>query len=114
VGLFGTSSDRGELLALENRVARLEEQVARLSAALAAAQDAVRTAGRTTGQPPPGEPVTDDPATSAPRHAAPPVVDEYAEARALAAAGNKIHAIKVVREQSGISLKAAKDLVESW
>ena len=47
----------------------------------------------------------------------PPVVpapDAYAEARALAAAGNKIHAIKVVREQSGISLKAAKDLVESW
>ena len=40
--------------------------------------------------------------------------DAYAEARALAAAGNKIHAIKVVREQSGISLKAAKDLVESW
>ena len=36
VGLFGTSPDRGEMLALENRVARLEEQVARLSAALAA------------------------------------------------------------------------------
>ncbi len=49
-----------------------------------------------------------------PPRPAPPVVDEYAEARALAAAGNKIHAIKVVREQSGISLKAAKDLVESW
>ena len=35
MGLFGGSTDRGELLALENRVARLEEQVARLSAALA-------------------------------------------------------------------------------
>jgi ribosomal protein L7/L12 len=107
VGLFGASSDRGELLALENRIARLEEQVARLSAVtLAAVQDA----GQTAGRPAPGEAVTDDPATPA----APPVVDEYAEARALAAAGNKIHAIQVVREQTGISLKAAKDLVESW
>jgi ribosomal protein L7/L12 len=101
VGLFGGSSDRGELLALENRVARLEEQVARLSAALAALQGAA-------GPPAPGA-VTGELAP-----AAPPVPDAYAEARALAAAGNKIHAIKVVREQSGISLKAAKDLVESW
>ncbi len=38
----------------------------------------------------------------------------YAEARALAAEGSKIHAIKVVRDQSGMSLKQAKDLVESW
>ena len=84
------------MLALENRVARLEEQVERLSAALAA-QPAVPSAA------------TDDPAP------APASIDDaYAEARALAAAGNKIHAIKVVREQSGISLKAAKDLVESW
>ena len=43
-----------------------------------------------------------------------PVEDSYAEARALAAEGNKIHAIKVVREQGGMSLKQAKDLVESW
>ena len=41
-------------------------------------------------------------------------VDQYAEARAAAAAGNKIEAIKIVREQSGLSLRAAKDLVESW
>ena len=86
------------MLALENRVARLEEQVARLSAALAA-------------RPAPPE-VT--PAVSMAEVAAPPADDGYAEARALAAAGNKIHAIKVVREQSGVSLKAAKDLVESW
>ena len=105
MGLFGASSDRGELLALENRIARLEEQVARLSAvALAAVQ-------RTAGQPASGETVTGDPATTP---AAPPVADAYAEARAMAAAGNKIHAIKLVREQSGMSLKAAKDLVESW
>lgn len=102
MGLFGTTPDRGEMLALENRVARLEEQVARLSAALAAQRAAPPAAaeGASAG-PVPSPPVV-------------PVPDAYAEARALAAAGNKIHAIKVVREQSGISLKAAKDLVESW
>jgi ribosomal protein L7/L12 len=95
VGLFGGSTDRGELLALENRVARLEEQVARLTAALAA-------------RPAPPE------AVAAADAVPPPVADDYAEARALAAAGNKIHAIKEVREQSGMSLRAAKELVESW
>ena len=99
MGLFGASSDRGELLALENRVARLEEQVARLSAELAA-------------RPAAAEPSPSEAGASA--VAAPPAEDAYAEARALAAAGSKIHAIKVVREQSGVSLKAAKDLVESW
>ena len=104
MGLFGSAPDRGEMLALENRVARLEEQVARLSAALAASQQAAPA------------PVAADGALAEPVPAPPvvPVPDAYAEARALAAAGNKIHAIKVVREQSGISLKAAKDLVESW
>ena len=100
MGLFGGSTDRGEMLALENRVARLEEQVARLAAALAARPSV------------PEGPVAD--AAADPALAVAPVEDTYAEARALAAAGNKIHAIKVVREQSGISLKAAKDLVESW
>jgi ribosomal protein L7/L12 len=82
------------MLELQNRVARLEEQVARLAAALAAAP------------PPP----------TAGLVSAPPAVtdDVYAEARALAAEGRKINAIRVVREQSGMSLKAAKDLVESW
>ena len=101
MGLFGTTPDRGEMLALENRVARLEEQVARLSAALAAERSTPLAAGGAPAVPRSRPPVV-------------PVADAYAEARALAAAGNKIHAIKVVREQSGISLKAAKDLVESW
>jgi ribosomal protein L7/L12 len=84
------------MLELQNRVARLEEQVARLTAALAAA--------------PPPPTIGPDPVS------APPAVtdDVFAEARALAAEGRKINAIKVVREQSGMSLKAAKDLVESW
>ena len=84
------------MLALENRVARLEEQVARLASALAERPTALALRGR----------------RARPHRLA--VEDAYAEARALAADGNKIHAIKVVREQSGLSLKAAKDLVESW
>jgi len=82
------------MLALENRVARLEEQVARLSAALTTRPTA-----------PVAVPVDAGPA---------PVEDRYAEARSLAAEGNKIHAIKVVRDQSGMSLRQAKDLVDSW
>ncbi|WP_151083483.1 ribosomal protein L7/L12 [Nocardioides cynanchi] len=97
MGLFGGTPDRGELLDLQARVGRLEEQVARLSAALSASAPVLGGAGATTAP--------------APAVAAP---DAYAEARALATAGRKIDAIKVVREQSGISLKAAKDLVESW
>ncbi len=93
MGLFGGTSDRGELLELQARVSQLEEQVARLNAALATRRAAAR---------------------SPMAAAAPPLVDQYAEARAAAAAGNKIEAIKIVREQSGLGLKAAKDLVESW
>ncbi len=99
MGLFGGSTDRGELLELQNRVNRLEEQVARLSAALAAVQSG--------GTVPSGSGSDAGPVIL-------PDVDQYAEARALASAGNKIQAIKRVREQSGLSLKAAKDLVESW
>lgn len=92
MGFFGGTSDRGELLELQARVNRLEEQVARLSSALVAVQGGGPT------------PVTD----------AAPLVDQYAAARSAAAAGNKIEAIKIVREQSGLGLRAAKDLVESW
>jgi large subunit ribosomal protein L7/L12 len=94
--LFGGSSDRGELLELQARVSQLEEQVARLNAALAAVQGGGAT----------------PPVVPAP--VAPVLADQYAEARAAAAAGNKIEAIKIVREQSGLGLRAAKELVESW
>lgn len=36
------------------------------------------------------------------------------QARALAKAGRKIEAIKLVRERTGLDLKAAKDRVDSW
>ncbi len=96
-------TDRGELLELQNRVARLEEQVARLTAILAeeAAAPAV---------PAPASPAAP---VQVPTSATPPD-DSFAEARALAAAGSKIHAIKVVREQTGMGLRQAKDLVDSW
>ena len=107
MGLFGGgTTDRGELLELEARVARLEEQVARLTAALAA-QPAGPTDHRTDDPADPAAP-TGSEVTAA------PAADLYPDARALAAEGNKIQAIKVVRERSGMSLKAAKDLVESW
>jgi ribosomal protein L7/L12 len=106
VGLFGGTPDRGEVLELQDRVARLEEQVARLTAALAAQP-----------QPPPATSAGDGPGQALPTTTTTTTdvyADVYAEARALAAESKKINAIKVVREQSGISLKAAKDLVESW
>lgn len=37
-----------------------------------------------------------------------------ATARGLMDSGNKIQAIKVVRDGTGMGLKEAKDLVESW
>ena len=101
MGLFGGGNTvRGELLELQARVALLEEQVARLTATVAALSAPVPVV--------PTEPAS----PTAPAATAP--ADTYAEARALAASGNKIHAIKVVRDQSGMSLKAAKDLVEGW
>jgi hypothetical protein len=43
------------------------------------------------------------------------VLDDWErEARDLMAGGNKIQAIKVVRDGTGMGLKEAKDLVESW
>jgi large subunit ribosomal protein L7/L12 len=83
------------MLELQSRVSRLEEQVARLTAAYT---------GQSAAPAPPGA------VAAAPL----PTDDVYSEARALAAAGQKIHAIKVVREQTGMGLRQAKDIVESW
>ena len=91
MALFGRDDSHSDFLELQTRVARLEEQVARLQAALSSG--VVSTAGAT---------------------APAPVADQYAEARLLAASGKKINAIKLVREQSGLGLKEAKDLVDSW
>jgi ribosomal protein L7/L12 len=101
------------MLDLQNRVSRLEEQVARLTAALSAqaAAAAVPSHGEPTPAPIPAPaPAPTQVATYTPM----PGDDSFSEARALAAAGQKIHAIKAVREQSGMGLRQAKELVESW
>jgi len=38
----------------------------------------------------------------------------HSKARELLRQGRKIEAIKVVREETGLGLREAKDLVESW
>ena len=40
--------------------------------------------------------------------------DRLMEARRVAKSGNKINAIKMVREATGWDLKTAKDKVDSW
>jgi ribosomal protein L7/L12 len=99
------------MLDLQNRVSRLEEQIARLTAALSAQAAAAAVPSHVEPMPMPMP--TPAPAPTS-VYMPMPGDDSFAEARALAAAGNKIHAIKVVREQSGMGLRQAKDLVESW
>ena len=43
-----------------------------------------------------------------------PFLDGLEQAQGLFLAGNKMAAIKLVREIAGIDLKDAKDVVESW
>lgn len=43
---------------------------------------------------------------------APPVVDPYSEVRLLKQQDKKIDAIKLLREQTGLGLKEAKDVVD--
>lgn len=61
---------------------------------------------------PPSRPLPPRPGRKAPLPGAP--ADWEAEARGLAATGQKIQAIKVVREATGLGLKESKDLVDSW
>lgn len=100
MGFFDWTQDREQFLELENRVARLEEQVARLSATLAT-RDGVM-------QPPTLSPEPDEVAVSS------PATTDFPEARAAAANGQNIQAIKIVRDQTGMGLRQAKDLVDGW
>lgn len=78
---------------LKARVARLEAAFA----SLASRQDAAVAAAATS------------PAGVA---SAPPVVDPLAEVRMLKQRGEAINAIKLLREQTGMGLKEAKDAVD--
>lgn len=88
IGPGGSSDgDRSRIAELEQRVARLEAQLAQLTAT-------------------PGGAVAAAVATTA--------TEEWmGEVRALRSAGKTIHAIKVYRERTGVGLKEAKDAVEA-
>jgi ribosomal protein L7/L12 len=95
MGFFGSDASidpqlEVDVASLKERVAWLEATVAQL---LAAAPSSVSSAAAPAVTPP-AEPAY------------------VAEVRALKAQGKLIHAIKVYREATGTSLKAAKDHVE--
>jgi ribosomal protein L7/L12 len=94
MGWFGGGDgSRDDYLRLETRLARLEEQVARLTAMLQAAADPTTPAVRSV-----------PPASAVP--------EWEVEARTLKAQGKAIHAIKAVREATGWGLKEAKQYVD--
>jgi ribosomal protein L7/L12 len=98
VGIFGDSAqDQVDLEHLKDRLARLEAAVASLQGQVSALTSGAVAAGGPV--PYAGNPVT---ATS----------DWMAEARRLKESGNKIEAIKLYREHTGLGLKEAKDAVE--
>jgi large subunit ribosomal protein L7/L12 len=91
MGIFGgNAQDQVDFDALKDRVAKLEAAVASLQVQLASPQ-------------PPGS------AAAAPM----PGTEWMSEVQALVASGNKIQAIKVYRERTGVGLKEAKDAVEA-
>ena len=94
MGIFGTPQDQVDLDDLRSRVTKLEHAVAQLQAQLAAAVPYGAPMATTDGQP----------AATA---------DWMSEVQALVASGNKIQAIKVYRERTGLGLKEAKDAVDA-
>ena len=96
MGIFGTPQEQVDFDDLKSRVAKLEHVVAQLQAQLAAGGGAV-----SYGAP---MPAAGQPASTA---------DWMSEVQALVASGNKIQAIKVYRERTGLGLKEAKDAVEA-
>lgn len=103
MGLFGGGDvTRDDYVKLQDRVARLEVQVARLAAALNASSGGATAVGGVE---------MSETATSA--EADGQLYSPWLfEARALVAQGKTIAAIKVVREGTGWGLKESKDFVE--
>jgi ribosomal protein L7/L12 len=94
MGIFGRSEPDVDDGGLRRRVDELERRVAEL-------EWAVRSAG--------GQAATPAPPAAGYDRSGPAV---SAEVRQLAVEGKKIQAIKVLREQTGLGLKEAKDIVE--
>ena len=81
----GSDADRARIAALEQRVARLEAQLAH--SLVHSTHDATQPS--------------------------PPTESWMAEVQSLRRSGKLIHAIKLYREHTGVGLKEAKDAVES-
>lgn len=92
MGIFGRSGDGLDDGGLRRRVDELERRVAALEWAL-------RSASATGGDGPAPGPAAADGQVSA-------------EVLHLARSGNKIQAIKVLRDQTGLGLKESKDIVD--
>jgi ribosomal protein L7/L12 len=90
MGIFGNSGDNGDDGGLRRRVEELERRVAALEWAARSAGQAVPTA--VVGQP--GD------------------AGVRPEIQQLVMQGKKIQAIKLLREQSGLGLREAKDIVD--
>nr|WP_121253478.1 ribosomal protein L7/L12 [Nocardioides ferulae] len=91
---MGWFSDRGDDQPDPSRIAQLEERVRRLEVTVALLAQERGSLPDVDGAAAAGDP--------------------WADVRDLVARGKKIQAIKVVRERTGMGLKEAKELVESW
>ncbi|GAA2239452.1 hypothetical protein GCM10010401_09890 [Rarobacter faecitabidus] len=102
MGFFNSSPES----ALDHRVAELERRVRELEVVVAQLGRATENSSIS--------PVTSQYSPAQPTSPAdiPGQVRVSEEVRALAASGKKINAIKVLREQSGLGLKEAKEVVD--
>ena len=109
MGLFGSPQEQVDLDDLKSRLAKLESAVASLQG-----QVATLTIG--AGATAPGGTAVDGIPYGTPQPSLGALPAEggpwLAEVRALAASDQKIQAIKLYRERTGVGLKEAKDAVE--
>ena len=97
MGILGSPQDQVDLDDLKERVARLEAAVVALQQAAA-------------NPVPYGAPMTTPPAPPDPQAPEPPWMREV---RDLVARDDKIEAIKLYRERTGLGLKEAKDAIDA-
>ena len=109
MGLFGSPQEQVDLDDVKARIAKLEAAVASLQSQVVALSGAGAPAG-------PGGTAVDGIPYGTPQPSLGALPAEggpwLAEVRALAASDQKIQAIKLYRERTGVGLKEAKDAVE--